>query len=140
MCALHFPIKVHLPHPRARSSTIYQWLLIPTVFTNREETCSKFSISLFITNLPELLSRREKIHLLSKAALIKALSSFMFFLNNKKYLIPGAELVLVLKKKICNEYYKACPKFIQDRVQKYSLVETNAQIKGIFFSRTSCST
>lgn len=56
----------------------------------------------------------------------------MFFLNNKKYLIPGAELVLVLKKKICNEYYKACPKFIQDRVQKYSLFETNAQIKGFF--------
>lgn len=57
----------------------------------------------------------------------------MFFLNNKKYLIPAAELVLVLKKRICNEYYKACPKFIRYRVQKYSLVEMNAQIKGVFF-------
>lgn len=56
----------------------------------------------------------------------------MVFLNNKKYLIPAAELVLVLNKEICNEYYKACPKFIQDRVQKYSLVEMNAQIKGFF--------
>lgn len=49
------------------------------------------------------------------------------------FLIPNAELVLVLKK-ICNEYYKACPKFIQDRVQKYSLAEMIAQIKGVFFS------
>lgn len=56
----------------------------------------------------------------------------MFLLNNKKYLIPTAELVSVLKKKICNEYYKACPKFIQDRVQRYSLAEMNAQIKGGF--------
>lgn len=56
----------------------------------------------------------------------------MFFLNNKKHLIPAAELVLVLKKRICNEYYKACPMFIRDRVQKYSLVEMNAQ--RVFFS------
>lgn len=74
------------------------------------------------------------MYLLSKAALIKTLINFMFFFNNKKYSIPAAELVLVFKKKICNEYYKACTKFIQDGVQKYSLVEMNAQIKGGFFS------
>lgn len=47
------------------------------------------------------------------------------------FLIPTAELVLVLKK-ICNEYYKAYLKFKQDRVQKYSLAEMNAQIKRVF--------
>lgn len=50
------------------------------------------------------------------------------------FLIPNAELVLVLKK-ICNEYYKVCPKFIQDRVQKYSLAEMTAQIKRVFFQQ-----